>query len=407
LQRFERLEIENTVTYAAAPTECIHTQDSVIAAREDDSTVNGSFVTVASPAAPFHPSDIEPTTPLSTKLRRRMQLLETVEEQDEPPKESGRQMQLSGSSAGDGTEIQLLRAAIVPEVAPYDNEHLRNGREKVEEIAIGSEFRSVLQQLEDAGLERQEQERQQHLAPDLFSCLALPAVPLITPRDRAPSAPICTPMVFSTVHLKSPTQVAGQFALQEWHVTREQVKQDGVFYDDDVLDWQQENDNDRHAFDTSIADHAEQHTVQRSSLATAVIKSQGVYCENGMGAGAGDGSEAAIMPPSSSSSLLPGFSPADELFEALKTRIEVKRGLECTRRVTLKFTGTLLQAEIAEELRIYEQLHGASLAADELSPASTKETPAQDKAGREGGGAFAGEEGLTPSQLLGFEIAEV
>jgi hypothetical protein len=282
----------------------------------------------------------------------------------------------------------------------------------VDEIAIGSEFRSVLQQLEDASLERQEQERQQQaLAPDLFSCLALQAIPLITPRDTAPSAPICTPLVFSTVHLKSPTQVAGQFALQESHVTREQVKQDGVFYDDDVLDWQQENDNDRHAFDTSIADHAEQHTVQRSSLATAVINSQGVYCENGTGAGAGDasshGGQAFIMPPSSSSSLLPGFSPADELFEALKTRIEVKRRLECTRRVTLKFTGTFLQAEIAEELRIYEQLHGASLAADELSPASTKETPAQDKAGREGGAALAVEEGLTPSQLLGFEIAEV
>jgi hypothetical protein len=60
----------------------------------------------------------------------------------------------------------------------------------------------VLEQLEND--ERQHQ-LQHPLALDLPSSLAFP---LLTPRDLMPVPPPCTPFVFSTMHLKSPSQVS-------------------------------------------------------------------------------------------------------------------------------------------------------------------------------------------------------
>jgi hypothetical protein len=178
------------------------------------------------------------------------------------------------------------------------------------------------------------------------------------------------------------------------------VKQDGVFYDDDL----QEAGGNRHASGSSIVD---QHSTLKPSLAAAADKAQDVYYDDDVGDGSGDGSGHG----SKTAMEAAGFSPAEELFEELKARLEVKgagRGRTAARCVTLRFTGTSLQAEIAEELRIYEQLHGASLQSVEQASASAQGTPAQDDVWGGGeGGAFAGEEGLTPSRLLGFDIAEV
>ena len=86
------------------------------------------------------------------------------------------------------------------------------------ESAAAPDFRSVSALLEQAELEgRQQQQRQQQQQQQLIdapSTLALPPfLPLVTPRDAAPAAaPSCTPFVFSTVHLKSPSQVRGSSA---------------------------------------------------------------------------------------------------------------------------------------------------------------------------------------------------
>jgi hypothetical protein len=85
------------------------------------------------------------------------------------------------------------------------------------ESAAAPDFRSVSALLEQAELEgRQQQQRQQQQQQliDAPSTLALPPFfPLVTPRDAAPAAaPSCTPFVFSTVHLKSPSQVRGSSA---------------------------------------------------------------------------------------------------------------------------------------------------------------------------------------------------
>ena len=81
------------------------------------------------------------------------------------------------------------------------------------ESAAAPDFRSVSALLEQAELEgrQQQQRQQQQQLIDAPSTLALPPfVPLVTPRDAAPAAaPSCTPFVFSTVHLKSPSQVRG------------------------------------------------------------------------------------------------------------------------------------------------------------------------------------------------------
>ena len=78
------------------------------------------------------------------------------------------------------------------------------------ERAAEPDFRSVSALLEQAELEGQQQQQQQQLI-DAPSTLALPPfLPLVTPRDTAPAAaPTSTPFVFSTVHLKSPSQVRG------------------------------------------------------------------------------------------------------------------------------------------------------------------------------------------------------
>ena len=79
------------------------------------------------------------------------------------------------------------------------------------ESAAAPDFRSVSALLEQAELEGRQQQQQLIDAP---STLALPPfLPLVTPRDAAPAAaPSCTPFVFSTVHLKSPSQVRGSSA---------------------------------------------------------------------------------------------------------------------------------------------------------------------------------------------------
>jgi hypothetical protein len=80
------------------------------------------------------------------------------------------------------------------------------------ESAAAPDFRSVSALLEQAELEGRQQQQQQLI--DAPSTLALPPfLPLVTPRDAAPAAaPSCTPFVFSTVHLKSPSQVRGSSA---------------------------------------------------------------------------------------------------------------------------------------------------------------------------------------------------
>jgi hypothetical protein len=82
------------------------------------------------------------------------------------------------------------------------------------ESAAAPDFRSVSALLEQAELEGRQQQQQQQQLIDAPSTLALPPfIPLVTPRDAAPAAaPSCTPFVFSTVHLKSPSQVRGSSA---------------------------------------------------------------------------------------------------------------------------------------------------------------------------------------------------
>jgi hypothetical protein len=133
--------------------------------------------------------------------------------------------------------IKLIRRELLlsNDVQHIDNEEPQNvadtkqrspnSRAEELEFSAGGEsapdFRSVSALLEQAELEgrqqrqqqRQQQQQQQQLI-DAPSTLALPPfLPLVTPRDAAPAAaPSCTPFVFSTVHLKSPSQVRGSSA---------------------------------------------------------------------------------------------------------------------------------------------------------------------------------------------------
>ena len=170
--------------------------------------------TASSDAVPAHLlSDIDATTtPLSTKLYRRTQIFsnegredddheydDDVEEKNEV---SPCQQQAAARSAADGA-VECDKS---PPTASTGTQPLQDDDD------VRTEFRSVLQQLEQAGTEGQRELREHISAVDLPSTLA-PSVTLETPRDAAPAANLHTPFVFSTVHLKSPGQVGSGMAV--------------------------------------------------------------------------------------------------------------------------------------------------------------------------------------------------
>jgi hypothetical protein len=133
-------------------------------------------------------------------------LLEKIDEVEQQPEDdTDEELQLAGCSPiAKGNAGLCCEAAAQLPVRQLQNE----STQPLDENSVGLGFRSVLEQLEI-------DERQQHpLALDLPSSLALPFHPLLTPRDLVPVPPPCTPFVFSTAHLKSPSQVCAALYLK-------------------------------------------------------------------------------------------------------------------------------------------------------------------------------------------------
>ena len=162
---------------------------------DDSSAAAGALATRASLCSLSLPSlDAQPPTPLSAKVQRRQQLMqhELVEEGE------------AESRAADFAGCDARR-----DVASPDN--------AIEQSEVS--FASVAAQLEEEDLARKQVEQMQHHQPQhhqqqqqLKPPVPLEAsstlVPLVTPRDSAAcAATVCTPYVFSTTHLKSPSQV--------------------------------------------------------------------------------------------------------------------------------------------------------------------------------------------------------
>ncbi len=157
---------------------------SVIEQRSlDDSAAKGSQVTQASLLSTQPTSsDTQPSTPLSVKMSRRQQLMqhELV---------SGGEGGVHAARCDDGAGFVVTDSA-------YERSE--------------PSFSSVAAQLEEEDPNRRHEEptlyhreQQQHLTDKACNPL-----PIVTPRDSAvDGAPLCTPLVFSTLHLKSPTQV--------------------------------------------------------------------------------------------------------------------------------------------------------------------------------------------------------
>ncbi len=132
-----------------------------------------------------------------------MHLLEKIDEVEQQPEDdTGEELPLAGcSSSANGDADMCREAAAQLFVRQLQNE----SPQPLEENSVGLGFRSVLEQLEN---DERQQQLQHPLALDLPSSLAFPLHPLLTPRDLVPVPPPCTPFVFSTVHLKSPSQVS-------------------------------------------------------------------------------------------------------------------------------------------------------------------------------------------------------
>jgi hypothetical protein len=183
-------------------------------------------------------------------------------------------------------------------------------------------------------------------------------------------------------------------------VTCWQVKLDGVFYDDDVADW-------RHEGATGGA---------RDAAAPSVDKvrtnKQGIHGDDEVTFNTGISMRRATEGESSSS------QSAEELFQALKAKLEVRRSArdKTSRERMLAAAAaarahlSCFQADIASELRIYEQLNGVPPPLDIAQP--PENTPPAARAGDaaanvRGNAGYWRDDAPTPSQLLGFDIAEV
>ena len=188
------------------------------------------------------------------------------------------------------------------------------------------------------------------------------------------------------------------------------MKLDGVFYDDDAADWQRE------AAVSGARD------VAAHSVKNVRKDKEGIYCDDDVTFNTG----VSVSMPRITGGDGSCSPSAQELFQALKAKLEVRRSAR--HKISRADVGAHLscsQADIALELRIYEQLNGAPPPLDIAQPPENKppaeNTPPVSRAGDaaayargnaghwrggEDGWSYA-EEALTPSQLLGFDIAEV
>ncbi len=143
----------------------------------DDSNANGP---VATQAALFAlPSDEQPPTPLSTKMLRRQQLM------------------LQEHITGGEGELQSASCTPVEMGHSPSDSPIAAAR-----TSLQLSFSSVAARLEEEDLNRNSMQQGHHHE------AASSLLPIVTPRDAAVQiAPLTTPFVFSTMHLKSPSQV--------------------------------------------------------------------------------------------------------------------------------------------------------------------------------------------------------
>jgi hypothetical protein len=196
-------------------------------------------------------------------------------------------------------------------------------------------------------------------------------------------------------------------------VTGLQLKLDGIFYDDNVEYWQDEG---AARGSSSTRDAAALSMTNGRTVMGGIHHNYDTMCNNGFLFQHATAIDSSNTPNIYTKSPNICRQSAEGAFEALKAKLEVKGNVQ-TCRTPAHISCS--QAEIAEELRIYEQLTGLPPPPDVMLPADITPPPERvyhERANLKGNAVawqrdvdewLNVEEAPTPSQLLGFDIAEV